>query len=76
MIEELGERVHRCIAEENTGNNYKRLQSIKLRVLDGHINQVFTPRERCSFTNQHGFCLEDVGHEGKHRCVFLGKDDY
>ena len=74
VIEELGERVARVMAEENIGTHYHRIQSIKMRMLYGHMDQALNPLPRCSFTNQYGYCLEPVGHIGKHRCVFLGDD--
>lgn len=73
-METLGERVARSIAEENTGTKYHRIRSISMRVLESHMDVALNPLPRCSFVNQYGYCLETVGHIGKHRCVFLGDD--
>lgn len=74
MFTELDDRVERCLAEENTGQKFNRIKSIKARVLEGHMNYALNPPPRCSFINEYGYCLEAVGHPGKHRCVFLGDD--
>lgn len=72
---EMSEREIADIHNENTGNRYHRMNTIRARAFDAIYFATEKEFKLCPFKNRYGWCKLAEKHKGSHTVIWLGEDE-